>query len=408
MKKKASLEEAQRLLLEQAVTVGECRVPLAAAAGKVLSQNVFAPMKLPPFDRSPLDGYAMRAIDIRQASVAKPVALRVVEEVRAGFVASQIVESGCAVKIMTGAPIPAGADVVIPFEEVEYSADVVCIEEAYASGSNIVYAGEDVAEGELVARTGTVVTPALLGLLAALGVEPIPVYKSINVALLSTGDELVEPPHPLEPGEIYNSNLHSLRAYCQMLGAKTVVLNTASDEEEAITERLQEALSQADLVVTTGGVSVGDYDLLPVALKRLGAKVLFQGLAMKPGSPAMAAVFQGKPILALSGNPAAALIVFELLGMPLLKQMLGRKIVLPQRFSATLADDFSKSSSQRRFVRVCLEQQGTQMYAKLVGSQSNGALQSMAACNALLDVPEGSGPLPAGCVLEAVLTSRFV
>ncbi len=407
MKENVSLEEAQQLFLAQAAPVGERQISLADAAGSALSRDVFAPLDLPPFDRSPLDGYALRAADVRHASKAQPVALRVVEELRAGFVSSQAVEEGCAVKIMTGAPLPDGADVVVPFEEVERKGSMVCIMEALASGSNIIYAGEDVAAGDLVAEPGARVTPPLVGLLAALGMETVPVYEKRKVALFSTGDELLEPPQALQPGKIYNSNLHSLRAYCRMVGAETVVLGTAGDEEGAIAARLEEALRQADLVVTTGGVSVGDYDLLPAALRKVGAQVLFHGLDMKPGSPAMGAVCRGKPVLALSGNPAAALIAFELLGAPLLKQMLGWQKVLPQRFGAVLDDDFAKTSRQRRFVRVRLEVQGTQLHAKLAGSQSNGALQSMVVSNALLDVPAGSGPLKAGQAVEAVLTGPF-
>nr|WP_320146644.1 gephyrin-like molybdotransferase Glp [uncultured Anaeromusa sp.] len=404
MKKNVSLEVAQQMLLAQAVAVGERRVFLKEAAGNVLSRDVFAPLDLPPFDRSPLDGYALRAADVSQASEAQPVILQVVEEVRAGFVASQALEPGCAVKIMTGASLPDGADVVVPFEDVERKGSVVCIAEPMASGSNIIYAGEDLAAGDLAAETGTRITPPLVGLLAALGMETVPVYGKCKVALFSTGDELVEPPQALQPGQIYNSNLHSLHAYCQVLGAETVLFNTTVDEENAIAARLEEALLQADLVVTTGGVSVGDYDLLPAALGKVGATFFFHGLDMKPGSPAMGAVWRGKPILALSGNPAAALIAFELLGTPLLKQMLGWKNVLPQRVDVILDDDFTKVSAQRRFVRVRLAAQGTQLHAKLAGSQSNGALQSMAVSNALLDVPAGSGPLKAGKVVEAVLT----
>lgn len=404
MKKNAALEEARQLLLAQAAPAGERQVFLAEAAGSVLSRDVVAPLNLPPFDRSPLDGYALRAADVRQASAAQPVALRVVEEVRAGFVASQAVGAGCAVKIMTGAPLPDRADVVVPFEDVACRGDLVCITEPLASGSNIIYAGEDVAAGDLAAEAGTLVTPPLVGLLAALGMETVPVYGKCRVALFSTGDELLEPPQALQPGKIYNSNLHSLRAYCRMVGAETVTLGTAVDEETVIAARLEEALLQADLVMTTGGVSVGDYDLLPAALRKVGAKILFHGLDMKPGSPAMGAVCRGKPILALSGNPAAALIAFELLGAPLLKKMLGWKNVLPQRVGAILDDDFAKTSRQRRFVRVRLEAQGMQLHAKLAGSQSNGALQSMAVSNALLDVPAGSGPLKAGQSVEAVLT----
>lgn len=404
MKKNVSMEEAQQLFTAQAAPVGERKISLAEAAGSVLSRDVFAPLDLPPFDRSPLDGYALRAADVRQASKVQPVALRVVEEVRAGFVASREVDEGCAVKIMTGAPLPDGADVVVPFEDVERKGGVVCITAPMASGSNVIYAGEDFAAGELAAKKGALLTPPLVGLLAALGMETVPVYGKCKVALFSTGDELIEPPQALRPGAIYNSNLHSLRAYCRMAGAETVALGTAVDEEGAITAQLEEALRQADLVVTTGGVSVGDYDLLPAALQKAGAKVLFHGLDMKPGSPAMGAVCWGKPVLALSGNPAAALIAFELVGAPLLKKMLGWQTVLPQRVDVILDDEFAKASGQRRFVRVRLEVQGTQLHAKLAGKQSNGALQSMVASNALLDVPAGSGPLKAGQLVTAVLT----
>ncbi|WP_027938477.1 gephyrin-like molybdotransferase Glp [Anaeroarcus burkinensis] len=404
MKKNVSMEEAQQLFLAQAAPAGERKISLAEAAGSLLSRDVFAPLDLPPFDRSPLDGYALRAADVRQASKVQPVALRVVEEVRAGFVSSRAMESGCAVKIMTGAPLPDGADVVVPFEEVERKGGVVCIMEPMASGSNIIYAGEDLAVGNLAAKKGALVTPSLVGLLASLGMETVPVYGKCKVALFSTGDELVEPPQALRPGKIYNSNLHSLRAYCRMAGAETVALGTVVDEEGAIAARLEEALRQADLVVTTGGVSVGDYDLLPAVLQKVGAQVLFHGLDMKPGSPAMGAVCRGKPVLALSGNPAAALIAFELVGAPLLKKMLGWQSVLPQRVCTILGDDFTKASRQRRFVRVRLEVQGMQLSAKLAGSQSNGALQSMVASNALLDVPAGSGPLKAGQLVTAVLT----
>ena len=404
MKKNVSLETAQQFLLAQVAPKGERAVFLTEATGTVLSRAVLAPLNLPPFDRSPLDGYVLRAADVRQASKAQPVALRVVEEVRAGFVASQTVECGCAVKIMTGAPLPDGADVVVPFEDVDCKGDLVCITEPLASGSNIIYAGEDVAAGDLVAEAGAIVTPPLVGLLAALGIETVFVYQTCKVAVFSTGDELVEPPQVLQPGKIYNSNLHSLRAYCYMLGVETMALPTVVDEENAIAARLEEALQQADLVITTGGVSVGDYDLLPAALQKVGAKVLFHGLDLKPGSPAMGAVCRGKPVLALSGNPAAALIAFELLGVSLLKKIRGWQNVLPQRVCAILADDFAKPSAQRRFVRVRLEARGTQLHAKLAGSQSNGALQSMVVSNALLDVPAGSGPLKEGQIVEAVVT----
>lgn len=406
MKTGISLEEAQTILLDLVGPVTTCQVPLVQAVGKVLCQDIWSDIDLPPFDKSPLDGYALQAKDTVEAGLSQPVILEVIEEVRAGYTAVKTVASGTAIKVLTGAPIPAGADVVVKFEDVERDGNQLKIFSPLEADSNIIRAGEDVSQGEIIAKRGTLLNPALVGLLAAIGVDLVPVFSKVKVAILSTGDELLDPSEDLRSGKIYNSNLHSLGAYCSRLGAEPVSMGIVPDEENAIAERLAKSLEDADLVITTGGVSVGDFDIVPAALNRIGAEMIFWKIDMKPGSPVIAARYKNKLVVGLSGNPAAAFITFDLIVVPLIKRMLGLLHGLPQKISATLADGFSKPSGQRRFLRAKLEYVNEVNYVKLTGNQGNGALKSMVDCDALVDVPAGSGPLLAGQEVQAVVVFR--
>ncbi len=397
------LEEAQKLLLDLIPPAKECQVTLENAVGRVLSQDIQTAINLPPFDKSPLDGYALQAKDTQAATAAKPVILEVIEEVRAGYMPAKQVISGTAIKVMTGAPLPKGADVVIKFEDVNRTGNEVEVGYPLKSGCNIIRAGEDVCQGEVVATKGTVLTPPLVGLLAGIGVAAVPVVSKTKVAILSTGDEVIDPTEELKPGKIYNSNLHSLSAYCSQLGAAPLTIGIVPDEESAIVERITQALELSDIVITTGGVSVGDYDIVPVALKKIGADIIFWKVDMKPGSPVIAAQYKNKLIIGLSGNPAAAFITFDLIVVPLIKKMMGFEKELPHKFSAILGDDFNKSSEQRRFLRAKVQKLNDINYVKLTGEQSNGVLKSMVACNVLIDVPAGSGPLQVGQEVSAVM-----
>ena len=396
MKRNISLEEAQTLLLHDACPVGEERVPLALAAERVLSRDMTAPADLPSFDKSPLDGYALRAVDTVRAKEENPVVLEVIEEVAAGYAAAKKVLPGTAIKVMTGAPIPEGADVVIRFEDVIRSGNSVQLSCPLKSGSNIIRTGEDVKTGETIAEKGTLIVPAFSGSFAALGCAKIPVFKRVKVAIASTGDELVDVSQPTGPGKIYNSNLYSLVAACSRLGAQVEILGNVVDQVAAVAAKIEQGLQLADIVITTGGVSVGDYDAVPEALESIGAEVLFRGVNIKPGSPAIAARKDGKFILCLSGNPAAALITFELIAVPLLKKMMGLSSYLPAQIQAVFNDDFIKPSSQRRFLRGHFHLGNEVNFVTLTGGQSNGMLQSMVNCNVLVDVPGGSGKLQKG------------
>jgi molybdopterin molybdotransferase len=403
MKTGISLEEAQHLLLEKVCLLETSCVSLFKASGRILSQDIQATSNLPPFNRSPLDGYALQAIDTETADRLQPVSLAVIEEVPAGYMPRKRVTPGTAIKVMTGAPIPEGADVVIKYEDVKQEQDTITLFHKLKAGSNIVLAGEDVVEGEIIAATGSVLTSPLVGLLAAQGFAEVPVFNKAKIAILSTGDEVIDPAEQLQPGKIYNSNMHSLFASCIELGAAPLAMGIVPDKAQVIAERISQALRTADIVITTGGVSVGDYDAVPDALKELSADILFWKINMKPGSPAIAAVKDDKLIIGLSGNPAAALITFDLLVVPLIKKMRGRGRHQPFTVSAVLANSFTKSSPQRRFLRAQLYRKNRTVYARLTGEQGNGVLKSMIDCNALIDVPAGSGPLAVGQQISALI-----
>lgn len=403
MKIGISLEEAQSLLLSQVISASVGQVPLSQAGGRILSRDIVSNENVPPFNRSPLDGYALRAADTQGAQANKPAKLAVIEEIRAGFVAKKRVVPGTAIKVMTGAPIPEGADVVIRYEEVERNNSELLLFEPLQAGNNLVLAGEDIMQGEIIARQGDILTPPLVGLLAAIGQTQIPVFNQVKVGLLSTGDELIDPSESLRAGKIYNSNIYSLGARCKELGAEVIYFGIVPDQKELTAQRIQTALEKADLVITTGGVSVGDFDVVAAALQQIDVTMLFWQVQIKPGSPMLAAQKADKLIIGLSGNPAAALISFDLLVVPVIKKMMGCNCYMPMIIEAVLADDFAKPSSQRRFLRGKLEREYSGNKIHLAGKQSNGILKSSIGCNALIDVPAGSGPLTAGQKVTAVL-----
>lgn len=391
------------MILDQVTAVETSVVNLLQSNGWVVSREIISAEKLPPFDRSPLDGYALKAVDTQGATPEHPVKLNVIEEIRAGFVAEKKVTSGTAIKLMTGAPMPAGTDVVIRYEAVKRAENDLFVPEQLQAGSNVVLAGEDVVNGEVIAEPGELITPPLVGLLAAIGAEQIHVYNKVKIAIFSTGDELVNPGEILSPGKIYNSNLHSLRARCFELGAEPIYGGIVGDHLESTATKLRKALTEADIVITTGGVSVGDFDLVPKALQHIGADMIFRGVKMKPGSPMVAAKKDHKLLIGLSGNPAAAFITFELLVVPVIKKMMGLRQIMPLTLEAVLDDSFEKSSPQRRFLRGKLKREYSGSKIQLTGNQTNGALKSMIGCDVLVDVPVGSGPLICGQKVSALL-----
>lgn len=397
------LEEAIRLMKEHMVYRKEQHteeVPLFGGLGRVAARDYVSPISQPPFDRSPLDGYAVRAEDIRNASKEQPVRLKVIEEIMAGDAPKKCVERGMAVRIMTGAPIPEWADCVIKQEDTDYGEEEVLIYKSVNALDNICFKGEDFQAGDCLINKGTLLSAIELGILASMGYSEISVYAKPRIGVFTTGDELMKPGVELKPGKIYNSNLHVLWGRCKELGIEPIIAECLPDTEESVAAALEQILPQVDFVITTGGVSVGKKDIMHGALDLLGAEKIFWKVLVKPGTPTIFAMAQGVPILALSGNPFGAISNLELLVRPILSEMTGNEELIPKRKKAILQNEFGKRSNVRRFVRG-IYKDGAVWLPK--GLHSSGVLGSMQGCNCLIDIPVECAGLMPGEEVEVML-----
>lgn len=396
-----TLESALALLIEHTAPVREVEcVPLLGALGRVCAQEVASPIDVPPFDRSPLDGYALHSADIAGATREHPARLTVIGEACAGCGERFAVGRAQALRIMTGAPVPPECDCVIRQEDTDEGMETVQVYAAVGAGKNICRAGEDVARGTAMARPGEVLTSAHIGVLASLGVTQVKVYRRVRIALLATGDELAQPGEPLTFGKIYDSNRAVLTARLAELGAEAHVLESCPDEPQAVADALQAAAREADVLITTGGVSVGKKDIMHRVLPLMGARRLLWKVAMKPGSPLLCAEYAGKPVICLSGNPFAALACFEVFAVPVLRRLGGQADWASRRVRARLCGSFEKASPGRRLIRARLEGGCVTLTGN---NHSSGSLAEMIGCNCLIDIPAGSGPLSGGDEVEVLL-----
>lgn len=394
---------ARGLLLDAVTAVETQQIPLESCAGRVLAENVAAAEHVPPFDRSPYDGYALRSEDTACASREEPAVLYIVEEVPAGAVPTKACTRNTAVKILTGAPIPEGADCVINYERTEFTESAVRIFEPLKAGSNIVRMGEDVRRGDILARAGQVIDAGTAGTLAAQGIACPTVFRRPRVGILSTGNEVAEPGAPLPAGKIYNSNRFTLAAEVERLGCEPVYLGLAGDSPAAVCDRLRAGLEQCDAVISTGGVSVGDYDFTPAAMEMARVELLFRGVKLKPGMACACGVKDGKLVCGLSGNPASALTNFCAVVAPTLKKLAGRSDFMPREVMVTLRDRFGKKSPGTRLLRGTLDLSDGTAGMRLSGDQGNVVISSAIGCDVMAVVPAGSGPVEAGTVLEGFL-----
>ncbi len=391
---------ARDLLLNVVQPVGTEELPLSECFGRVLAASVTAAENVPPFDRSPYDGYALRSVDTVGASREAPVTLRIIEEVPAGAVPTRPCTQGSAVKILTGAPIPEGADAVINYERTEFTESSVKIFAPIKSGDNIVRTGEDVRKGDILVREGQVIDPGAAGTLAAQGIARPKVYRRPKVGVISTGNEVTEIDAPLAPGKIYNSNRYTLLAALQEIGCESVYLGLAGDCPEAICELIRKGLADCDAVVTTGGVSVGDYDFTPDAMERAGVNILFRGVQLKPGMACAYGEKEGKLVCGLSGNPASSLTNFYTVAAPALKKMTGLRDYAPQEIQVTLAADFKKKSPATRLLRGRLDLSDGTVRLVIAKDQGNVVISSAIGCDGMAIVPGGTGPIAAGTTLK--------
>ena len=402
-KPRISREDALEALFKLAEPVGTETVPAETSCGRVLAEDLVSPEAVPPFPKSPLDGYALRGEDTSEAWPDSPVVLRITEEIAAGNAPRKSVGKGEAAKILTGAPIPEGANAVVRFEETQFTAETVTLKAPVRPNTNIVPAGDDVKPGQRIAKKGEVITPPIAGLLAAMGIETVRVFKKPRVTVISTGSELMGPGTPLEYGKIRNSSYALLKGYMEEAGARVDTLGIVGDDPEAIAEAMQKALETSDMVVTTGGVSVGDYDYVLAASERIGARRLFWKVRFRPGGTMLAAEKDGKLILGLSGNPASASLGLFLLGLPFLRALGGREKKPLRRTKARLLTPIEKDSPYGRLVRGKMELVNGEVRFRSVDHQGNGALTSLLGCNMIADIPPDTPPLSAGTVIETYI-----
>ena len=366
------------------------------AVGQVAAQDIVSEENIPAFDKSPYDGYAFRSSDTVGASKEQLVRLKILEEVPAGSWPKYEVHSGEATKILTGAPIPVGADAVIPYEKTQFTKDYVEIMQVCTSDSNVIHAGEDISIGDVVIKKGDVFSASDIAMLAGLGISKLPVRKKLKTAILCTGSELIDIDEQPGNGKIRNTNYYLLAG--ELLEQHMLPVNEGMTEDnpKRIAKKLQEALTHCDCVITTGGASVGDYDVMKEAAELAGGRLLFWKLRMKPGSAAAAAMIQGKPVFILSGNPAAAAVTFHMLVLPILRRMSGYRCIYPRRYQVRMLETFKKASPNRRFVRGRMIIKNGEVYFAAGSKQGNNMVSSMSECELFADIPAGSGSIPEG------------
>jgi molybdopterin molybdotransferase len=407
-----SVEEALEKVLSYVEVLQPEQKPILDCLGQVLAEDVYSTIDIPPLDNSAMDGYALRAQDTRGASESSPRYLAVVGEVAAGSLPTKKVKLGTAIRIMTGAPLPEGADAVVRFEDTDEVSrkssrgdlsqiGILC---QAKKGLNVRYRGEDIAKGDLILKKGKVLRPQEIGVLASLGRSTVLVIRRPIVAILATGDELIGVDQPLAPAKIYDSNTYTIAAEVSRYGGIPKVLGIGRDSVQSLTEKIDEGLD-ADMLITSGGVSKGDYDIVKDVLAEHG-EIGFWTVCMKPGKPLAFGVIKkvgGKrkvPHLGLPGNPVSSMITFEQFARPAILKMMGKKILAKPAIRAIIENDIMDTDGRRLFARVTVTKRGGRYYASVTGPQGSGILTSMVKANGLAVIPESSKGVKAGNMVD--------
>lgn len=398
-----NIDEATARILTAIQRLPAEKIPLIEAFGRVLAEDVISPVSLPPFANSSMDGYAVRAEDVTTATQNTPVQLRVTMDIPAGTAPTQALQPGEAARIMTGAPMPDGADAVVPVEQTDQNwrsgadealSEQVAIFSPVRAGDYVRPVGEDVKAGQTVLHAGTLLRAPEIGALAGIGIGQVPVVRKPRVAIVSTGDELVGVDEPLTPGKIRDSNSYTLYGLVLQYGGFPIRIPTARDTLEDVRRRFQEALDQQpDLIISSAGVSVGAFDVVRTVLDELG-KVDFWRVNLRPGKPLAYGHLRGVPFFGLPGNPVSAMVTFDVFVRPVLSKMLGRQDT-PPTVQAVVGESL-RSDGRRSYLRVTLSRENGHIVARTTGTQSSGALMSMVQADGLLIIPEGVTEVTAG------------
>jgi molybdopterin molybdotransferase len=402
-----SVEEAQEKVLSYVSVLEGEEKPILDCLGQVLDEDIYSAIDVPPLDNSAMDGYAVKAEDVADATASSPVYLNVIGEIRAGEIPKEEVGRLTALRIMTGAPLPHGADSVVQFEDTDEALRrerppfQIGILDKVTKGQNVRRAGEDIARSQLVLHKGAVLRPSEIGVLASLGKSTTRVIRRPVVAIIATGDELVTLGQPLPEGKIYNSNSFSAAAQVLRYGGTPQVLGIARDRVKDIKDKIKEALS-ADMLLTSGGVSVGNYDLVKDVLAEQG-EVSFWTVRMKPGKPLAFGVIKGMPHLGLPGNPVSSMITFELFARPAILKMMGKRDFSKPMIEATLDGHIKNTDGRRIFARAIVSREGNRYMARIAGQQGSGVLTSMSRANGLVIVPEDVDAVGKGETVKVVM-----
>jgi molybdopterin molybdotransferase len=399
-----SVEEALRIILEESKALKGEEKDILSCLNKVLAEDIYSRDNLPPFDKSAMDGYAIKGEDTDAYKDGVSIKLEIVDIIKAGESSDKELSSGKAMKIMTGAPMPKGANAVIQIEKVEVHENTLYISEKVENGCNVIKLGEEIKIGDIALRKGTLIRPTEIGVLASLGYSKIKVHRNPVVAILTTGDELVDINEAPKFGQIRNSNEYSLKALIQNLGLEALSLGIVEDKKDTLKSKIKEALEKSDVVITSGGASVGDFDFVEQVLMEINAEVKFKSIAIKPGKPISFAVIGKKLFFSLPGNPLSAITTFEEFVKPACNKMLGKETSDNSIFPVILCDDFKEKEDRRKYIYVRIEKINGNMYAYKLGSQSSNHLMTMSKANGIIIMPEGIGYKKAG----EILSGKFI
>ncbi len=406
-RKPIPVEEAVKKVMEFVKSPKKEIVAIEKAYGRFLAEDLMASHDVPAFDRSPYDGFALRSEDTQLASSDNPIQFEVVGEIGAGYVFEEEVKPFQVVRIMTGAPIPAGCDAVVMLELTQEihtgEKPIIQIKRSFNHGDNISYQGEDTKKGTVLVKKGTLINPGIVALLATFGYHEVSVAKKPIIGVIATGSELLNVDQPLEPGKIRNSNAYMIMAQIERAGGEARYFGKFNDDFDDCYTATKEALAQVDMLITTGGVSVGDYDYMPAIFKKLGADVLFNKVAMRPGSVTTVATVDHTLLFGLSGNPSACYVGFELFVRPILRNALFNERPHLRKTKATLGVDFLKPNPFMRLVRAKLTYDEQELIAVPSGLDKSGVVSSLGGADVLIVLPGGTRGYEKGMSIDVLL-----
>ncbi len=403
------MDEAVRIVLEHTRTVDAISADLMDSLGRVLAEDVASDVDMPPFNKSMMDGYAVFGEDLREASAERPAVLEVIEEIPAGTVPKKPVSGGQAARIMTGAPIPEGADSVVMVEDTADEADGkrVKVFEPTEIGENVIPLGEDLRQGQVVLRSGKVIRPPEVGILASVGAVTVAVYRQPTVAVIATGSEVVEPKNRPEPGQIRNSNAYSMMAQVERAGAKAQYLGIVEDRESDLERVIAEGLEACDVVLLSGGVSAGVYDLVQTAMRACGVEVLFERIRMKPGKPLTFGVRGNQLVFGLPGNPVSAVVGLELLVRPAIRKMQEMEEIHRPIVRGILTEGFRQTPGRKQYVPALCKAHNGVWETRWVGHHGSGDLFSLSRANSLFVVEAEIERLDEGDAVDVILLEEW-